>query len=128
MLPSSHENSVLNAIRRTGVGYADALSVIVDSQIENPTKKQRIPANSPRGKLLQRLFSLGPCRLVPDPHEDGWFYKGGGDRWGVNRYADRLERYGAEAEIVLTRIVRLQRQLQEELSMSSSATGQIEEA
>lgn len=114
MLPSSHENSVLNAIRRSGVGYAEALSVIVDSQIENPTKKQRIPANSPRGKLLQRLFSLGPCRLVPDPHEDGWFYKGGGRR-GVNGYADRLERYGAETEIVLTRIVRLQRQLQEQL-------------
>lgn len=114
MLPSSHENSVLNAIRRSGVGYAEALSVIVDSQIENPTKKQRISANSPRGKLLQRLFSLGPCRLVPDPHEDGWFYKGGGRR-GVNGYADRLERYGAEAEIVLSRIVSLQKHLQDEL-------------
>lgn len=122
MLPSSHENSILNAIRRTSVGYAEALSVIVDSKLENPTKKQLIKPNSPRGKLLQRLFSLGPCRLVPHPQEDGWLYKGGGRR-GFNSYADRLERYGAEAEIVLTRMVRLQKHLQDELIPTATEEG-----
>ena len=106
MLSPSLENSILNAVRRLGVDYSEALSVIVDSRTADLPKKRQIRSNSPRGKLLQRLFSLGPCRLVPDPQEDGWYYKGGGRR-GTNSYADRLETYADEATVVLSRLIRL---------------------
>lgn len=106
-LRSSLESSILNIIRRSDVSYADALSVIEDCRTQNLPKRRRIWPNTPRGKLLQRLFTLGPCRLVPDPHEYGWFYKGGG-RGDSNSYRKQLDAYADEAEVVLGRLVRLQ--------------------
>lgn len=112
MIASSKDNSVLNALRSSKASYGEALSVLVDSKREQPTKAQRIRPNSPRGKLLQRLLSLGPVRLVPDPHDGGWVYKGGsysGQGSGRMGYIDRLEGYSQDAELILRRLVRAQR-------------------
>lgn len=105
MISSSHQNPVLNAVRRLGLGHREALELIRDSRLENPSKRQRIRPNSPRGRLLQELFTLGPCRLVPHPKEESWVYRAAGR--GPQSYGARLERYGAEAELILARLVAL---------------------
>ena len=105
LISSSFDNCILDKVRRWGVDYSEALSLIEDSKLVDPPRKRQIRSNSPRGKLFQKLFAVGPLRMVPDPQDYGWFYKGGGRNNGD--YIARLQADEAAAEIVLRRLLQL---------------------